>query len=739
MSHGAPLPSAEKSLRRADPGVKSHGLTESLRRALTELGASAIGVTRTSGGPPKYFTRSASAAAFFEEICANALVTLQAQTQSKGGVFGTNRVRSNSDGPVRGRLIAVTLIGPRGAPLGTLIAVRLIEEEKFGARESQKLLDLVPEFVELLLPQPQAAITPPAGPPEPVYRGMWPTQAPNTTEAAPAATAAPATLPDATAATGTASPPAPEAALAPTKAADASIAAASGASASATSKDSASPAPAETPADIPEISFEIGPDASIESQPDERAIACDAAAAHDDTDVAEEHPVRTDEAPIEPSETSTNLLGWTAFERQIRTQEAADKLPGCVLYGDIDQLHVLNKLAGFATGDLAIAEVGAALQTFDLPPSACSCHLSGDRFTVYVPRTTLAQARRIAEQLCKRVKTLSVDVHTVPTPISISFGVAVIPAKDGGLGHALAAAEAACKTAKDRGRGRVEVYQDADQSIVRRNDDVLVADRLRQALDAGRVEVFAQPIVRLDGSRATTNYELLARLKGEAGTHLSPAWFMSAATRYRMLVDLDRAVIAHVLGKLEAQRAALSKRKLRFSVNLSGPTIGDPDFLEWISVRIGGGGVPGEWLQFEITETAAVANVAQTQTMIRRLKARGVQFALDDFGTGVSSFAYLKFFDVTMLKLDGAFVRDLLGNPRSESLVRGIAQLGRGMNIETVAECVETADVRDRLAELGIDCAQGFLFGRPKPFDGVLAAELGLQPPEQKAAEPGAI
>jgi Amt family ammonium transporter len=268
------------------------------------------------------------------------------------------------------------------------------------------------------------------------------------------------------------------------------------------------------------------------------------------------------------------------------------------------------------------------------------------------------------------------------------------------------------------------VYQDADQSIVRRNDDVLVADRLRHALDEGRVEVFAQPIVPLHGERTTKHYELLMRLIGDAGTHLSPAWFMSAATRYRMLPELDRAVLKHVFGKLHQHRAALMQEKLRFSVNLSGPSIGDPDFLEWIAAQIGGGGIPGDWLQFEITETAAVANVAHTQALMRRLKARGVQFALDDFGTGVSSFAYLKFFDVKMLKLDGSFVRDLLGNSRSESLVRGIAQLGRGMNIETVAECVETAAVRDKLTELGVDCAQGFLFGRPCPLDDVLAVEL---------------
>lgn len=625
-----------------------------MRRAATQLNASAFGVTRAAGGPPRFFTRSALAAQFFEDICVAGLESLKAQTQAKDGVFGTNRVRADNGGPVRGRLIAVSLRSAQGAPLGILIAVRMIEEAKFGAPESQQLLALASEFATLLT-VPRAPVVPTP------TRSMWPMQEP----AAAADEIAPAEFV---------------------------------AAALAAAESVAVQAPGPTPA--------AGADAAVGE------ITVDAP-----------HPA--DKAQIDAGGAVASQLGWTEFERLIRAQEALDRLPGCVLYGDMDQLHVLNKLAGFAMGDRAISEVGTALQTSDLPVGSCSCHLSGDRFTVYIPRTTLAQARRIAEQLSKTVGALSVMVHGVPTPLSISFGAALIPASEGGLGHALAAAEAACKAAKDRGRGRVEVYQDADQSIVRRNDDVLVADRLRQALDAGRVEVFAQPIVRLNGTQSTANYELLVRLIGEAGTHLSPTWFMSAATRYRMLVELDRAVIAHVLEKLEANRTQLAKKNLRFSVNLSGPTIGDPDFLEWIAARIGGDRVPGDWLQFEITETAAVANVAQTQAMMRLLRGRGVQFALDDFGTGVSSFAYLKYFDVRMLKLDGSFVRDLLGNSRSESLVRGIAQLGRGMGIETVAECVETGAVRDRLTELGIDCAQGFLFGRPRPFDGVLAEELG--------------
>lgn len=597
MEQNIPSPSGEASSHRSDTSASALAFTELLRRALLELNASAVGITQAAaGGSPRYFTRSAIAARFFEDICTAGLETLKEQTQAKSGVFGTNRVKGNTQGPIRGRLIAVSLRSAKGMPMGILVATRLIEEPKFGAAESQKLLALAPQFAAALTSQR----------------------------------------------------------------------------------------------------------------------------------VLHAQPLHAEPAQQDSSSPVTTLLDWSAFERQIRKTEAAERLAGCVLYGDMDQLHVINTLAGFAAGDRAISEVGAALQASQLPPGSCSCHLSGDRYTVYVPHTTLAQGRRMAEQLSKSVSGLSIDVQTMPTPLLISFGVAVIPSTEGGLSHALAAAESACKAAKDRGRGRVEVYQDADQSIVRRNDDVLVAERLRHALDEDRVEVFAQPIVRLNGAQSCTHYELLMRLTGEAGTHLSPAWFMSAATRYHMLPELDRAVLRHVFDKLAKHRAALLKKPMRFSVNLSGPSIGNPDFIEWLGMNIGGDGVPGDWLQFEITETAAVANVAQTQALIRRLKARGVQFALDDFGTGVSSFAYLKFFDVTMLKLDGSFVRDLLGNPRSESLVRGIAQLGHGMSIETVAECVETAEVRDRLRELGVDCAQGFLFGRPQPFEEVLAMELNV-------------
>ncbi|MGH8220029.1 MAG: EAL domain-containing protein [Steroidobacteraceae bacterium] len=430
------------------------------------------------------------------------------------------------------------------------------------------------------------------------------------------------------------------------------------------------------------------------------------------------------------------LLSWSTFQERARAEEnSSNGLSGCILYGNLDQLHVLNKLAGLAAGDQAIAAVGMVLEEQPMPDRAGVCHISGDRFAAYLPKTSLAQARRVAEQLCRAVGERCAVIGGVRTRLSISFGVASVSPGDLELTQVIAAAETACRTAKDRGRARVEVYQDTDTSMIQRSDDVLIATKLRRSLETERFGIVAQPLVPLTRAAPGGEYfELLVRLLSDTGSFVSPAHFMSAATRYQMLIDLDRAMLMRVFERLKGVREQFTNRAARFSLNLSGPTIGNPDFLEWLCAQIGPEGVPGEMLQFEITETAAVANVPQTQTLIRHLRARGVEFALDDFGTGVSSLAYLKSFDVSMLKLDGSFTHDLLTDVRSESLVRGVAQLARSMGIQSVAECVESETVRQRLLDIGVDRAQGFLFGQPVPLESILKPAEVHKAPQQSVA-----
>jgi diguanylate cyclase (GGDEF)-like protein len=415
----------------------------------------------------------------------------------------------------------------------------------------------------------------------------------------------------------------------------------------------------------------------------------------------------------------TGLLSWAGFKQRVDAWQSSSA-PGAMvsmLYGDIDRLHVINDLAGFSDGDKVIARCGVAIRKALVGADSFACRLSGDRFTVFLPHMNLAQARQLAERICREV---SSDSAAQQHPVSMSWGAVSTSAGDLHLDHRIAEAEIACKTAKDRGRGRVEVYQDTDQSMIRRHDEIGLIGSVREALAQQRIVVFAQPITPLINHALPTTYELLVRIVDAKGNLVEAADFMSACTRYQILPEIDRAVCERAFEQLS--RTPLAQGPLRVSINLSGPTLSDPAFLEWLLSAMAKYGIDGTSLVFEITEAAAAANLTQVQQFIRRLTSHGVRFALDDFGTGVSSLAYLKNLEISTIKLDGSYVRDVLTNTRSQALVRAIVQLADAMGITTVAEYVESNGVRDRLAALGIQFGQGFALGRPGPLGDVLAA-----------------
>ncbi len=418
----------------------------------------------------------------------------------------------------------------------------------------------------------------------------------------------------------------------------------------------------------------------------------------------------------------TGLLSWDGFKTRVDTWQR-NAPPGAMvsmLYGDIDCLHLINDLAGFSDGDRVIARCGLSIRRALVGADSFACRLSGDRFTVFLPHMNLAQARLLADRICKEVSNAPAVKQEPNHPVSMSWGAVSTSAADLHLDHRIAEAEIACKTAKDRGRGRVEVYQDTDQSMIRRHDEIGLIGSVREALRLERIIVYAQPITPLINHSLPTTYELLVRIVDAKGNIVEAADFMSAATRYQMLPEIDRAVCERAFEQLS--RNTSSAGPLRVSINLSGPTLSDPDFLEWLLASMAKHSIDGTCLVFEITEAAAAANMQQVQQFIRRLSSHCVRFALDDFGTGVSSLAYLKNLDINTIKLDGSYVVDVLTNPRSQALVRAIVQLADAMGITTVAEYVESNTVRDRLASLGIQFGQGFALGRPGPLDDVLAA-----------------
>jgi diguanylate cyclase (GGDEF)-like protein len=418
----------------------------------------------------------------------------------------------------------------------------------------------------------------------------------------------------------------------------------------------------------------------------------------------------------------TALLTRAAFETQVRAQLATRRQPApeCVLYLDVDRLHVVNDNFGMHVGDELIGKVAEVLRKKPRP-GALAARIAGDRFAVFLPDCTLEFAQQIGEMLRRQCAELTYVRGDGTVQASVSIGVAELPAESRNrLAHGLANAEIACKAAKDRGRGRVEIFQDADQSIMRRSTDIVVVQALHEALAADRFALFAQPILPLGVERTEPRFEFLLRMVSENSELLPPEKFLSAAERYQLLPAIDRWVIKNALGALAAHASSLRGRAMRFSMNISGASIASDDFLQFLEGSVVDSGLPPEILCFELTETSAVSNLARADRLMQRLRALGCSFALDDFGTGLSSLVYLKSLPVSVLKIDGAFVRDAGTNQRTESMVRAIAQLARTMGMETVAEYVETDELRTRMAGLGVDYGQGFAIGRPVPVDQVL-------------------
>ncbi len=210
------------------------------------------------------------------------------------------------------------------------------------------------------------------------------------------------------------------------------------------------------------------------------------------------------------------------------------------------------------------------------------------------------------------------------------------------------------------------------------------------------------------------------RMIDDKGEILGPGRFLSAAKRHQLMPEVDRWVVAEILGKLAPHAQLLADAPVVFAVNLSGQSLGEEQFIDDLLAKIQGSGVNPRVLCFELTESEAVANLDRAEEMMQRLRALGCSVALDDFGTGLSSLAYLRKLPVDMLKIDGSFVRDVLKDPRAESMVRAVAQLARSMQLTTVAEYVETDEIRLRVARLGVDYGQGFAIAKPVPMVDVI-------------------
>jgi diguanylate cyclase (GGDEF)-like protein len=420
-------------------------------------------------------------------------------------------------------------------------------------------------------------------------------------------------------------------------------------------------------------------------------------------------------------DTLSGLLTRRAFEqraRELLDQRNAGRNPRWTgLYIDADRMHVINDNFGMHVGDKLLSKLGELIRS-RLVPGSLAARISGDRFAILLP-TGEEDAMNFAEALRAGVEAL-VGAHLGATDASfsasVSIGIAAINDQRVDLLSALAVAETACKAAKDRGRNRVELYQASDVSIMRRYEDINIAPTVRAAISENRLRLDAQLIAPMNGSHIAPHFELLLRMIDDNGETVGPGRFMSAAVRYQLMPAVDRWVVQEAVRLLTPHAPLLADCPVVFTINLSGQSLGEDGFLDFVIEQIQGSGIPPKVFCFELTESAAIANLAHAETLMKRLRAFGCTIALDDFGTGLSSLAYLRALPVDMLKIDGSFVRDVLKDPRAESMVQAIAQLARSMNLTTVAEYVETDEIRLRIAQLGVDYGQGYAIARPAPF-----------------------
>jgi diguanylate cyclase (GGDEF)-like protein/PAS domain S-box-containing protein len=434
-------------------------------------------------------------------------------------------------------------------------------------------------------------------------------------------------------------------------------------------------------------------------------------------DVSRERQLHRKLAYFASHDSLTGFINRREFEERLSAAlRAAQKEPAlrsAVLYMDLDQFKVVNDTCGHGAGDLLLRQLAELLRAH-VPKNGVLARLGGDEFAVLLADCTLAGAGEIAEAVRTAIAAFRFTWRDSALQVGVSIGIVSVDSESESVGSIMSAADVACYVAKDLGRNRIHVYEERDAA--ERHQEMQWVARINRALEEERFELFYQPIVPIGpATDARPHYELLLRLRDERGEIVPPNAFIPAAERYNLMPSLDRWVITQTLETL-AYRGDSGTEPYTLAINLSGTTLNDARFLDYLLDELAAAALPPAALCFEITETAAIANLSRVVAFMRALKARGCRFSLDDFGTGLSSLTYLKNLPVDYVKIDGHFVRNVVRDPADECVVEAIARIARAFNIQAIAERVESREVMKRLGELGVAYAQGFFVAVPQPI-----------------------
>lgn len=414
----------------------------------------------------------------------------------------------------------------------------------------------------------------------------------------------------------------------------------------------------------------------------------------------------------------TGLINRREFDRRLAHALHASQTGGApfvVLYVDLDQFKVINDTCSHAAGDELLRQVTALFGNM-VHASNAVARLGGDEFVVLLENCDEAAGLAIAENLRTAIGDHHFTYRQQSFVITASIGMVSVDATGSITEDILGAADAACHLAKEKGRNRVQAYRLDNDEVALRQSEMCWVSRLQLALAEGRFVLFSQDILDLRQPRKRQHFELLLRMLDEDGTLIPPRAFIPAAERYGLMPSIDRWVVHAAFAGLRTLCERMPTDKPLCSINLSGTSLCDVGFADYLREQFTLHGIPPSMICFEITETAAISSLSRAIAFIEGMRALGCRFSLDDFGAGMSSFTYLKHLSVDFVKIEGSFVKDMLHDPIDYAMVEAINKLGHATGKRTIAECVSSKTLLEECRRLGIDFAQGFAVAAPRPF-----------------------
>jgi diguanylate cyclase (GGDEF)-like protein len=414
----------------------------------------------------------------------------------------------------------------------------------------------------------------------------------------------------------------------------------------------------------------------------------------------------------------TGLANRSDFDRRVNELVALAHLDNSVhalCYLDLDQFKVVNDTCGHIAGDELLRQLGDLLRK-NIRRHDFVARLGGDEFGILMYNCSLDEALQASDKIRFMIRNFQFFWENKSYSIGVSIGVSSISAASGNAEDPLTEADAACYAAKDKGRNRVHVSRPDDEELALRHGEMQWVSKIQEGLEQNKFCLYGQPIVPIAKNEHGMHFETLVRYRNDQGQIIPPGAFLPAAERYNLAPALDRLVIGNLFEWIAKKPGFLDNLSV-CSVNLSGVSLSDETMLTFISEQFKMWSIPTHKICFEITETAAIANLSYATKFIHHLKECGCLFSLDDFGSGLSSFAYLKNLPVDYLKIDGLFVKDIVDDKVDFGMVRAINEIGHIMGKKTIAEFVENEPIFNLLNELGVDYAQGYGLSEPVPLE----------------------